>query len=101
MRSVLVEPNGHTYLALIDVYKTARDPDGAKHAWRHMREAGVRPVSPAVSSVMSVLAKKGDLSAAEAGHPLQTLFLFRLMLIRSQIPHALTCNYSELGDLQS
>ncbi|CAE7673862.1 unnamed protein product [Symbiodinium pilosum] len=65
MRSVLVEPNGHTYLALIDVYKTARDPDGAKHAWRHMREAGVRPVSPAVSSVMSVLAKKGDLSAAE------------------------------------
>ena len=67
MRSAAVEPNGHSYLAVFDVYKAARDVEGAKRAWQDMRTAGVQPVYPAVSTIMSTVAKTGDISAAEAG----------------------------------
>ncbi|OLP78966.1 Pentatricopeptide repeat-containing protein, chloroplastic [Symbiodinium microadriaticum] len=66
MRSAAVEPNGHSYLAVFDVYKAARDVEGAKRAWQDMRTAGVQPVYPAVSTIMSTVAKTGDISAAEA-----------------------------------
>ena len=67
MRAAAVEPNGHNYLALFDTYKTARDVDGVKRAWQDMRAAGTRPLYPAVSTVMSTLAKTGDISGTEAG----------------------------------
>ena len=67
MRAAAVEPNGHSYLAVFDVYKAARDVEGARRAWQDMRAAGVQPVYPAVSTIMSAVAKTGDISATEAG----------------------------------
>eukprot|EP00439_Symbiodinium_sp_Y106_P047344 s4177_g6.t1 len=66
MRAAAVEPNGHSYLAVFDVYKAARDVEGARRAWQDMRAAGVQPVYPAVSTIMSAVAKTGDISATEA-----------------------------------
>ena len=66
MRAMQVEPNGHTYLAIFNVYKISRDVDGAKLAWQDMRAAGVRPIAPAVSAVMSAVAKTGDIQATQA-----------------------------------
>eukprot|EP00435_Cladocopium_sp_Y103_P047354 s200_g13.t2 len=61
-----LDPNPPNYLALLEIYKKEKDTAGARTLWQQMRQDAVPGSEVMLCSVMSVIAKSGDVAGAEA-----------------------------------
>lgn len=66
MKVSRLDPNPPNYLALLEIYKKEKDAAGARTLWQQMRQDSVQGSEVMLCSVMSVIAKSGDVAGAEA-----------------------------------
>lgn len=66
MKVSRLDPNPPNYLALLEIYKKEKDAAGARTLWQQMRQDAVPGSEVMLCSVMSVIAKSGDVAGAEA-----------------------------------
>lgn len=66
MRVCQLDPTPPNYLALLEIYKKEKDAEGARILWQEMLKDSVPQTEVLLCSVMSVVAKSGDVAGTEA-----------------------------------